>query len=457
MSEFENIIEPKEEIKPEENPIIEESTDDTSAETMPCEETKNVNLPQLLLGLGKRFFKPICALVALVVLILILKAVFTPAKDKSNTLFVDNMLVFNEINVENHAIMYGVIDKKANLVTDADFSLAYLLGDGMIAAQVPPAGGDAYVYNPASYGLIDQKGEEITKFSFSNCGVEFSEGVVALAEGDLWGYADKKGNWVIKPRFALAHSFHNSLAGVKDSKSRKWGFVDKKGKWVIKAQFEDVGSFEDGIAPAKLNGKWGFIDKDGNWKIKNEFIDVADFENSVARAQDISGNWGYIDEDGKWVIKPRFQELGDFSEGLAAAKKNGKWGFIDKKGNWKIENEFYDVGSFADGLAYAKSEPNGKYGYINKKAKWKIEPKYDVAYDFADALACVKTKDAYGYIGKSGKTKIDFSFKYALSFYDDGYAPVCTGKKNTSDDDKWFVIDRKGKAIFKETFDGIMR
>lgn len=456
MSEFENTYFPNEEntdttptlSAEEEKPIIPEE----AAENAP----KPVSAGDIT-EIIKKHRKPLCILVAAITVILLLCSVFSTQNSDGKALFVDNMLVFNEINVENQAKMYGIIDKKGEIIADADFTLAYLVGEGTIVAQEPPAGEDIHVSNPASFGLINKKGEEITKFSYSDSGIEFAEGLIPIAENDKWGFADKEANWIIKPKFDGAHSFSEGMAGVKDAKSRKWGFADKNGKLVIKSIFEDVGTFTDGIAPAKLNGKWGFVNKKGEWSIKNAYLDVDTFADGMALAKDVNENWGFIDDKGEWIIKARFQELRRFSDGIAAAKKNGKWGFIDKNGKWVIDNEYADVGNFVDGLSYAKEDTDGKYGYIDKKGKWKIEPKYSFAYDFSMGLACVKSKDKYGYINKRGKTKIDFEYKYALPFYSDGFAPVCTGDKDTTDNDKWFVIDEKGKAIFEDTFDGLMR
>lgn len=461
MSEFENIVPPNEEtpdIQPNEPAqSVEENIPKINPTTMNV-LTEPIN-PAGLISIAKKYRKIIALIAIILAVIIALCSVFSSGSGDGKTLFVDDMLVFTEINVENNTIMYGVIDKKGEIVIDADFTYSAIVGNGMIVAQEPPMGDGAHASSLASYGLIDSKGTEITKFSYSDCGLEFTEGMLPMAEDGKWGFADKDGKWVIEPKFDGALSFYEGLAGAKDTKSRKWGFIDDKGKWEIKAEFEDAGSFKDGIAPAKLDGKWGFVDKDGKWAIKNKFLYVNAFSDKVAIAQDINENWGTIDEKGEWIIKPRFQEIKEFSDGVAAAKKNGKWGFIDKDGKWIIDNDYYDAGSFVNGLAYAQEEKGGKYGYINDDGKWKIDPKYDEATDFSQGLACVKEGKKYGYINKSGKTKIDFRYKYAMPFYADGYAPVLTGGKNSSENDEWFVIDTKGKSIFEKgnTFDGLSR
>ena len=398
-------------------------------------------------------------LIAIVlVAIIALCSVFSSGTPEGETLFKDDMLVFTEINVENNMKMYGVINKKGEVVIDADFTYSAIVGDGMIIAQEPPMGDNAHASSLASYGLIDSEGNEITKFSYSDCGFEFSEGMLPIAEDGKWGFIDKEGNWVIQPDFDYALSFSEKLAGVKDAKSRKYGFIDDEGNWVIEAKFEDIGSFKDGIAPAKLDGKYGFIDKEGNWVIKNSFLYVQAFCDEIAIVQDVNENWGTINEDGEWIIKPRFQAIKEFSEDIAAAKKNGKWGFIDEDGKWIIDNDYYDAGSFVDGLAYVQDGKDGKYGYINNDGEWEIEPEYDRAFDFSQGLACVKDGKEYGYIDKNGEVEIDFQFASASNFFADGYAIVCTEDKD-SETYKWFVIDTDGKSIFGEdsTFDGLSR
>ena len=447
MSEFENT--PFEEnengsVSPEEN--VSESIRDIK------EITDAPDSPKDIFGVAKRYAKPIGVVAVILVLAILLTVVFGGKDKEANNLFCDNMIVFNEVNTETGEIMYGIIDKKGKTIADADYVLAYLPGEGMIVAKEPPVGDELFVQNPASYGLMTGKGEEVTKFNFNGCAPEFSDGLIAMSQNGKWGFVNKKGEWEIKASFGDALSFSDSLAGVKDASTSKWGFVNKKGEFVIKPTFEDVGNFADGLAPAKKNGKWGFVDKKGEWKIDNDYLEVMPFNDGIARAKDINELWGFINEKGKWTVKPRFQEINDFSENLAAAKKNGKWGFIDKKGEWKIDNDYALVGNFADGLAYALEDGDTKFGYIGKNGKWKIEPDFDAASDFSNSIACVKDGKKYGYIAKNGKWKIEPSYAYATSFYDDGYAVVQSAKEET----EWFVIDKKGENILKDTFDGIM-
>ncbi|ECL3693363.1 WG repeat-containing protein, partial [Campylobacter coli] len=56
--------------------------------------------------------------------------------------------------------------------------------------------------------------------------------------------------------------------------NRKWGFIDKSGKFIVKPKFDEAWDFSEGLAAVGLNGKWGFIDKNGEFAIEPIFDDI---------------------------------------------------------------------------------------------------------------------------------------------------------------------------------------
>ncbi|MNY49846.1 KWG Leptospira [compost metagenome] len=56
------------------------------------------------------------------------------------------------------------------------------------------------------------------------------------------------------------------------------GYFDKKGEWIIEPKFQDAKKFENGYARVKMNGKWGIIDKSGKWVIEPEYEVLKDIE-----------------------------------------------------------------------------------------------------------------------------------------------------------------------------------
>ena len=96
--------------------------------------------------------------------------------------------------------------------------------------------------------------------------------LICVKSGDLYGYIDLKGVFVINPQFQPAHPFDRTSGLAIVRFGGKFGFIDRNGKYVINPQFESVQEFDaGGYAPAKLGGKWGYIDRTGKWLINPQF------------------------------------------------------------------------------------------------------------------------------------------------------------------------------------------
>ncbi|EGD0008327.1 WG repeat-containing protein, partial [Campylobacter coli] len=54
----------------------------------------------------------------------------------------------------------------------------------------------------------------------------------------------------------------------------KYGFIDKSGKIIAKPKFDYGEYFSEGLAGVKLNGRWGFMDKNGKIVIEPKFDDI---------------------------------------------------------------------------------------------------------------------------------------------------------------------------------------
>ena len=340
------------------------------------------------------------------------------AKDDVN-LFTDSMLSFAKKDKDSLINMYGVVNKRGKIIADAQYSMTYLPGENVILSSEGSDSVSFYTGSGAKFALVSKRGKQLTKFILDDTAGKFSQNLMAASKDGKWGYINKKGKWKIKPKYADAYNFSENLAGVRNTQSLMWGYINKSGKKVIDFRFEEIGEFKDGIAPVKENGKWGYIDKKGEYVIKNTFSDVGTFENGKAIAVNSKGKWGYINQKGKWVIKAAYDELREFSGNLSAAKKDGKWGYIDKDG---------------------------------KKA---INKSFDMASDFNDKIALVKTENSFCYINTDGEKTIDDTFTAATDFFDDGYAVVCKEDSKSASGEKWYIINKKGKKIFKRTFESM--
>jgi WG containing repeat len=127
------------------------------------------------------------------------------------------------------------------------------------------------------YGFIDKTGKVVIELVWDGA-MKFSDGV-AIVESRTNGKAviDTSGKVIIDfkkaniAEFLDIGSFHEGLgrikvlAALKDSLPKPiYGFIDKTGKVVIKPRFQIVSQFNSGLAFVQCENGDGYIDKTGN-------------------------------------------------------------------------------------------------------------------------------------------------------------------------------------------------
>lgn len=220
----------------------------------------------------------------------------------------------------------------------------------------------------------------------------FSQELLRAATGDLWGYIDNTGKYVINPQFDDAYDFSdNGLACVESG--GKYGYIDKTGAYIINPQFDESGFFADnGLALVRSGDKYGYIDKTGTY-----------------------------------AINPQFDDAGSFSEGVAVVRLSDKYGLIDEKGKYLVNPIYADAAYYAYcGMLWFADE-NGRVGYLSTDGKETIPAQFDYIWSYFSTY---------------------FSYAYAGDFLADGYAVVRLG-------DKFGVIDKTGAYIVNPRFDGL--
>ena len=162
--------------------------------------------------------------------------------------------------------LYGFLDLKGNVVVPFIYDDAGDFSEGL-----------APVYKQVGYmntvlgrvpkckcGYIDTKGNVVIPFNFQETYTasmnEFHEGLAVQGVnnnnkyGSVFGYIDKKGNWVIEPKYDRAEDFNNGVASVaiKD----KYGYINKKGEAIIPCIYDEYGGY-------LINDSTIEIEKDG--------------------------------------------------------------------------------------------------------------------------------------------------------------------------------------------------
>ncbi|MFB0925218.1 MAG: WG repeat-containing protein, partial [Vicingaceae bacterium] len=89
----------------------------------------------------------------------------------------------------------------------------------------------------------------------------FSQQIVPYRKKNKWGYANSKGEVVIKPQYRVAYPFTANITAVK--KDDKYGFIDKSGSPITKFEFIRVSEFYNGQSSVWTKKTSYCIDKNG--------------------------------------------------------------------------------------------------------------------------------------------------------------------------------------------------
>ena len=102
----------------------------------------------------------------------------------------------------------------------------------------------------------------------------------------------------------------------------------------------------------------------------------------------------------------------------------------------------------------AISEKGGQWGYINTKGEFVITPQFDAVTEFSDGYASVSVGGKWGIIDSSGSYVVSPQYGY-ISRFSKGVAVVVNFDVDDDGNDKYGLIDTKGKLLLPITYDEI--
>ncbi len=110
----------------------------------------------------------------------------------------------------------------------------------------------------------------------------------------------QKENKTKSTKYDFQGAYFNGLARIKQN--HKWGFVNKDGKEVVKPKYNEEENFSDGLARVRRERKWGLVDTTGTEIVTPMFDWIYDFENGKAKVT-LMGQEAYINRQGQKVNK----------------------------------------------------------------------------------------------------------------------------------------------------------
>ena len=171
------------------------------------------------------------------------------------------LLLFAVAVPQSHAADYGLRLVKGEDGTIRGLSFELLNARGDLVTQL----GDelSHIEESESLMLIRMKEDKrrITRYfsldeqfllpeSYEG-GSAFAEGLAAVQQNELWGYIDRRGRWVVTPRYERVTDFNDGIARVtyENLDGARWSeHIDKTGKVLPISEFEDIGLFSEGLS-----------------------------------------------------------------------------------------------------------------------------------------------------------------------------------------------------------------
>jgi len=247
--------------------------------------------------------------------------------------------------------------------------------------------------------------------------IGYSQNLIPFRDGDKWGYANSKGEIVIKPKYQEAGEFRNKITWVK--KNDKYGYINKKGRKKTCFKFDNANYFGFGTATVQKGDKKYCINLKGR-KAKCRYgcggaITIMKGFQTYKKGEKIGMlKYGIAkNEEGKSIEKidslpPIWDNFRENQKGYAAVKKDSLWGIINGIGELIVDYQYelIEVHSTAyKRNKFFKIKKNNKYGFLNEEGELVVEPKYHKAEFYTQSkIAKVWIDDVFwGYIDETGK------------------------------------------------------
>ncbi len=262
---------------------------------------------------------------------------------------------------------WGYMDKSGQWVIPPQFKSARKFSQGLAAV---------FLEKEKSFVFIDKTAKGVIEVDATTVG-DFHEGLAMVAKGELVGYIDRSGAFVIPQEYQFKGERYFSLGVVPVAQANplRWCYIDRFNHPVLNKSFYGAKEVVDGLAPvcsrtgSERKELWGYLGTSGSkFAIEPQYLSAEPFSNGIACVQqgdsnEASNNYFFINERNE-KLPLKFAHLSRFSEGLAAIAQLGKdgtkkYGFVDGSGKYVIEPRFDFAGNFSEGLAFiSKLKPH---------------------------------------------------------------------------------------------------
>jgi Protein of unknown function (DUF3298)/WG containing repeat len=247
-------------------------------------------------------------------------------------------------------------------------------------------------------------------------------------EGNLWGFINKQGDFIIEPQFEEARSFHNGRAVVR--KNQLYGLINKLGEFVIQPLYQTMGDLKDNRLIVTDESGFHVLDETGKLLTKKPYSYINEYKDGRAKFyldQDTRLLYGYLDMTGREIIPASYLEASDFNDGKAVVKlEDNKYALINGDGDLIELYDYFYVSEYGENKMAYRPNRESLYGYLNEKGEILIDPHYNMALPFKNETAIVNTSTSlvnqYGLIDGTGKWIIEPNYNEIIRLSDNRLA-----------------------------------
>lgn len=253
-----------------------------------------------------------------------------------------------------------------------------------------------------------------------------------VKQGELYGYLDYEGDFLILPNYKDASIFFGSNAAVDDGNG--YHMINSLGfKVAVTSEPVDYMSviLNDNILISK-DKKYGYIKADMNVPETLPYDAATNFKNQVAAVcQD--GKWAIIGVDEKNITDFVFDDVirdeynTCINNNIIFAKSEGKYYMYNAEGK-KISDNAFDDACLFYGTQPAAVKIGDKWGFVDSNGEIVIDAKYDAAMSFNCSLAPVCVDGVWDYIDSTETVRIEGDFEGAKPFASNGIAAIKEGE-----------------------------
>ena len=306
--------------------------------------------------------------------------------------------IINGFAVVGNKGKYGLIKQDGTEVVSPKYDKFENVSDGfcLVAKKT--------ILGNFKYGFINTNGEEFVKLHYDYAR-SFCEGRAILNI--------EKDKWIVigQDRYQVSHEYDSitdynegfAIIGVGKIPDRRYGVIDRKGHYIVRPKYDEIHPFKNGYAKVKSFDLWGIINQNGLEVVSPIYTDITFYLNK-AIVKNYDNKYSLISLDGNVLSKFKYDYLSFYDNKIGKFNRNNLYGFMDINGNEVIEPK-YDVikDSNFNNEGLCAVMHNNKWGYINKNFEEVIKPIYDDIGDPNNGYIRVKLNNKYGLLTFNGK------------------------------------------------------